>query len=203
LDIEQPLKTLGAVDSRALADVVLSLPREAWQANQHRQQEYDVHRRTESVVLIFTDGKGWPDISITREAGWEWLSDVALPLMIDIIRHHYPPGGTIIRAMAAKLLPGEVITPHRDSHPSFLFGHRIHIPLTTNPRVRFMIAGRPYPMVVGEAYEINNQKTHSVMNKGDEPRINFIFDYVPPELIKAAEAPQEPGGGVGSVGLSP
>ena len=29
-------------------------------------------------------------------------------------------------------------------------------------------------------YEINNQKIHSVMNKGDTDRINFIFDYVPP-----------------------
>ena len=33
---------------------------------------------------------------------------------------------------------------------------------------------------VGQAYEINNQKTHSVMNKGDTDRINFIFDYLPP-----------------------
>ena len=29
-------------------------------------------------------------------------------------------------------------------------------------------------------YEINNQKIHSVMNKGDTDRINFIFDYLPP-----------------------
>ena len=49
-----------------------------------------------------------------------------------------------------------------------------------------MIAGRPYKMKVGEAYEINNQKTHSVMNKGVEERINFIFDYVPPKLIDAS-----------------
>jgi hypothetical protein len=187
LDIEQPLKTLGRVDSQALVDAVLSLPGEAWQANQQRQQDYDVHRRTESIVLIFTDGEGWPDISITREAGWEGLSAVALPLMTDIIRQHYPPGGTIIRAMAAKLLPGEVIKPHRDSHPSFHFGHRIHVPIKTNRRVRFMIAGRPYQLKVGEAYEINNQKTHSVMNKGSEPRINFIFDYVPAEFIESAK----------------
>jgi translation initiation factor 2B subunit (eIF-2B alpha/beta/delta family) len=43
-------------------------------------------------------------------------------------------------------------------------------------------------MEVGQVYEINNQKTHSVMNKGDEERINFIFDYVPPELIDASPA---------------
>ena len=49
-----------------------------------------------------------------------------------------------------------------------------------------MIDGQPYKMKVGEAYEINNQKTHSVMNKGAEERINFIFDYVPPKLIDAS-----------------
>lgn len=186
MDIDVPLRELGAVRIDELREAVLTLPREAWLANQKRQQDYDVHSRTESVVLIFTDGSGWPDITLTRESGWDALSETAVPLMTDIVRRHYKPGGTIIRAMAAKLLPGEVITPHRDTHPSFHHGHRIHIPIKTNPRVRFMIDGKPYKLKVGEAYEINNQKTHSVMNKGSEERINFIFDYVPPELIGAA-----------------
>ncbi len=185
MDIDVPLRPLGEVDSAPLVESVLSLPRESWLENQQRQKDYDVHRQTESVVLIFTDGEGWPDITVTRESGWDKLQEAAVPLMMDIIKNHYKPGGTIIRAMAAKLLPGEVITPHRDSHPSFHHGHRIHIPIKTNPRVRFMIDGQPYKLQVGEAYEINNQKTHSVMNKGKEERINFIFDYVPPELIAA------------------
>jgi hypothetical protein len=46
-----------------------------------------------------------------------------------------------------------------------------------------MIDGRPYKFMVGEAYEINNQKTHSVMNKGAEDRITFIFDYVPADQL--------------------
>jgi hypothetical protein len=46
-----------------------------------------------------------------------------------------------------------------------------------------MIDGRPYQLQVGEAYEINNQKVHSVMNKGTQDRINFIFDYLPPGAI--------------------
>jgi hypothetical protein len=32
---------------------------------------------------------------------------------------------------------------------------------------------------VGKAYEINNQRNHSVMNNGSEDRITFIFDYLP------------------------
>ncbi len=82
--------------------------------------------------------------------------------------------------MAAKLLAGGKIKSHCDEHESFHCGHRIHVPITTNPRVWFTIDGRPYQFEVGQAYEINNQKQHSVTNKGTEDRITFIFDYVPP-----------------------
>ena len=46
-----------------------------------------------------------------------------------------------------------------------------------------MINGQPYQFKPGEAYEINNQKMHSVMNKGKEDRITFIFDYVPVDKV--------------------
>ena len=47
-----------------------------------------------------------------------------------------------------------------------------------------MIDGRPYRFEVGQAYEINNQMRHSVANKGSDDRITFIFDYVPPDLVR-------------------
>jgi len=118
------------------------------------------------------------------------LAHVAVPLMHDLIGRFYPAGGTIIRAMAAKLLSGAVIKPHCDSHPSFHNSHRIHVPITTSPRVRFNIDGRPYHFEVGKAYELNNQLNHSVMNKGTDDRITFIFDYVPPDLLGRPVAPQ-------------
>jgi aspartyl/asparaginyl beta-hydroxylase (cupin superfamily) len=106
--------------------------------------------------------------------------------MHDIIKRFYPPGGTIIRAMAANLLSGGRINPHFDAHATFRRSHRIHIPITTNPRVRFMIDGKPFQLKVGNAYEINNQKTHSVMNSGKEDRITFIFDYMPRDFIASS-----------------
>ena len=78
--------------------------------------------------------------------------------------------------------------PHFDKHPSFHIGHRIHVPITTNSRVRFMIDGKPYRFEVGKAYELNNQKQHSVMNKGNEDRITFIFDYIPAEKMQSITA---------------
>ncbi len=180
MDIDVPIRELGEIDMASLRDAILAQEEAAWHEDEYRQQTYDVHLQTQSIVLLFTDGSDWPDPDIRKEPGWDRLADVAVPLMEDILAKHYPPGGTIIRAMAAKLLPGGKITPHHDSHPSFHCGHRIHIPIQTNSRVRFMIEGRPYKFEVGQAYEINNQKQHSVMNKGSEDRIHFIFDYVPP-----------------------
>lgn len=183
MDIDEPLRELGEIDIAPLRDQILSQEDAAWHEDTYRQQVYDVHRETESIVLVFTHGDNWPNSEIRKEPGWDRLADVAVPVMHEIIEKHYLPGGTIIRAMAAKLKAGGKITPHRDKHPSFHAGHRIHVPITTNPRVRFMIDGRPYQFKVGEAYEINNQKQHSVANKGTDDRITFIFDYVPAERL--------------------
>ena len=190
MNIGEPLRELGAVSMQALRDAILSQDEAAWHEQQQRQHDYEVHRQTESIVLVFTDGSGWPSIEVSKQPGWDRLAQAAVPVMHDIIGRCYPPGGTIIRAMAAKLLSGCVIRPHRDSHPSFHNSHRIHVPITTNPRVRFMIDGRPYKLQVGQAYELNNQCLHSVMNKGAEDRITFIFDYLPPELL-GREAPSD------------
>lgn len=183
MDIGQPLIDLGQYDTGSLRDTILGLPPQAW-GDPFRQQTYDVHHNTESVLMVFTDGAGWPDIEIRKEAGWDLLAATAVPLMHQIIADHYPEGGTIVRAVAAKLVAGGVIKPHRDTHPSFHFGHRIHIPISTNARVRFNLDGRPYRFALGHVYEINNQLQHSVSNKGDSDRITFIFDYIPPAKLQ-------------------
>lgn len=178
MDIGVPIRSFGKVDMEPLAAAILAQDEAAWNENVQRQKDYEVHEQTRSIVLLFAEISDWPAIEVSKQPGWDRLAETALPLMHQIIRNWYPPGGTIIRAMAAKLLAGGRILPHRDSHPSFSAGHRIHVPIITNPRVRFMIDGRPFQLEVGQAYEINNQKVHSVMNKGDVDRINFIFDYV-------------------------
>lgn len=180
MDIGAPIRELGTVAMEPLRNAILAQDEIAWNENVERQKSYEVHEQTRSIVLLFAEVAGWPAVDVVKNPGWERLAATAVPVMHEIIGRCYPPGGTIIRAMAAKLLAGGRILPHRDAHPSFSAGHRIHVPVLTNSRVRFMIDGQPFSLKVGEAYEINNQKTHSVLNHGTEDRINFIFDYVPP-----------------------
>ena len=180
MDIGVPVKELGEIEVAPLIDAIMNIDTEAWFANNHRQNAYEVHAQTQSLVMLFVDTKAWPTVKVTKESAWDQLSDVALPIMNSILEKYYPPGGKVIRAMAAKLVSGGVIKPHVDSHQSFHVGHRIHIPITANPRVRFMIDGRPHRFEIGKAYELNNQIQHSVINKGKDERVSCIFDYVPP-----------------------
>ena len=186
MNIDQPLKDLGSIDYEPLRDAIINLDAGAWHENETRQEIFDVHKKTSSLMLVFCDG--WPEIKVTKEEAWDRLAKVAVPVMQDVINRFYEPGGTIIRAMAAKLYAGERITPHVDKHPSFAIAHRIHVPITTNDNVRFTIAGRPYQLQLGRVYEVNNQSTHSVMNRGKDDRITFIFDYMPAEIRAKAKS---------------
>jgi hypothetical protein len=182
MNIDTSLKPLGEIDVEPLRKAILDLDEAAWHSNAQRQTDYEVHRLTNSIILVFCDGS-MHDLVVSKQNGWDLLAEPAVPIMHELINRAYPPGGTIIRAMAAKLLARGRIAPHFDSHATFRRSHRIHVPITTNPRVRFMIDGKPYRMEIGQAYEINNQQTHSVINSGTEDRITFIFDYMPPDEI--------------------
>lgn len=188
MDIAENYRCLGQIDASDLSKRILAQPASAWMEQALRQQSYEVHKDTQSIVMLFCD-ESWPaDGEIYQESGHDRLADVATPLIEQVIKTCYEPGGIVLRAMAAKLVAGGRIAPHRDSLKSFHLGHRVHIPITTNPGVRFTVAGKPCPMQVGYAYEINNQQKHSVMNLGDEDRVSFIFDYVPPDKVPAAAA---------------
>lgn len=180
LDIGANQRLLGKIDIEPLQRRISQQTEETWAEQKLRQQNYEVHRDTQSIVLLFCD-EDWPlSGEIYKDTGYDRLADVAEPLMAQIINAAYDKGGLIIRAMAARLKPGGKIPAHRDSIHSFHISHRIHVPITSNAGVRFTVGGKPYIFEPGYAYEINNQRKHSVMNLGNEDRITFIFDYVPP-----------------------
>ena len=85
MDIGVPLKELGSYDIGPLKALILAQPEDAWWGNQYRQLEYEVHEHTQSIVMVFTDGSGWPNIEVKQESGWDLFKSAALPLMHQIL----------------------------------------------------------------------------------------------------------------------
>lgn len=177
MDINVPIRDLGKVDVSGLIKAIDMLDAEVWERNDLRQTTFDVHKQTKSIVLVFASG--WPNMQIIRHKEWDLLSDILEPLIQKIIANNYEGAGTVIQVMIANLKAGGEISRHYDSAPHLNISHRIHAPLKTNPKVRFLIDDIRYEMKVGQAYEINNQREHEVYNDSDEDRYHLIFDYIP------------------------
>lgn len=181
MKLDAPVHNLGMVDTQALSEAVLNATSAAWQEETLRQDRYEQHHDTESLILCFCDG--WPNLKMMKGPAWDRLYPVAAPVINEILDRGYQRGGKVVRMMAAKLKPGGHIPLHSDTHPSFSIGHRIHVPLKTNDNIEFIVGGQTITMMPGQAYEIDNQRNHQVTNGGSDDRIHLIFDYIPPNAF--------------------
>jgi hypothetical protein len=81
------------------------------------------------------------------------------------------------RVRMMQLLPGETILWHADATESIDISiARIHIPLVTNPDVRFQLSHEDCQWQAGEVWYGDFSFPHRVHNGGDEGRIHLVID---------------------------
>ena len=74
MNIDTPVRELGHVDIDQLKEVLLNNEQSAWDLTTIRQEEFEVHKTTKSIVMIFADIEQWPTIEIRKEEGWDILA---------------------------------------------------------------------------------------------------------------------------------
>src|SRR5712691_1372317 len=83
------------------------------------------------------------------------------------------------RIRLMRLRPGGVIERHsdpmKDINPSLV---RLHMPIDTNPKVDFRVAGRKIIMLPGEVWLIDVRFPHEVRNEGDTMRVHLVADLL-------------------------
>jgi hypothetical protein len=90
---------------------------------------------------------------------------------------------TAVRLM--KLDAGAVIKPHRDHDLNFEQGEvRLHIPVSTNAKVKFFLEEEQLPMQEGSCWYLNLSLTHSVLNESDSHRVHLVIDGIVNEWLK-------------------
>ena len=83
----------------------------------------------------------------------------------------------ILTARILRLGAGAQIKPHRDHELGYEYGNfRMHIPITTNPGVQFVLDGNELQMIPGECWYTNVSYVHSVNNTGNSDRVHLVID---------------------------
>lgn len=76
-----------------------------------------------------------------------------------------------------KLAAGASVADHKDDDLCADEGEaRLHIPITTNDRVEFIIGGEPVSMKAGECWYGNFSDTHRLVNNGESDRVHLVID---------------------------
>jgi hypothetical protein len=96
------------------------------------------------------------------------------------------------RSRLMRLAPGARVDPHVDTHYYWRTHWRLHIPVITNPDVRFSCGGEKVHMAAGECWLFDSFRRHEVHNGGEAARVHLVLDTVGGgrlwELIRQAQS---------------
>jgi hypothetical protein len=106
---------------------------------------------------------------------WDEWKDLLLPIMEQAANQLGYENYRFPRVMFAWLAAGGEISRHSDGNASHYI-HKIHVPLITNSETIFQVGRQAKHLPVGEIFEVNNKRTHSVKNDGKTDRIHLIFE---------------------------
>ncbi|MDQ3287675.1 MAG: aspartyl/asparaginyl beta-hydroxylase domain-containing protein [Pseudomonadota bacterium] len=175
------VRRLGSVDIAALRAAVLDIPESTWEAeNADKPNRFEALDRTAHIVFRFVSSfNDW------RQAHdrplWAPWRELLQPVLAQAVAPYGYARGSFPRVMLARMGPGGIIKPHRDSNAAAKWPHKIHVPLLTNEGVTFHVDGVGYHFAEGEAVEVNNMGVHAVANEGTSDRIHLIFEYYDPD----------------------
>lgn len=168
-------KHLRSIDVSSFRKKVKELDENIWKEFTYRQDTFDVHKKTNTVPLIFSE-----DFESENVKYRPWFNAFSDDMMnISKVLNEIYGFGYVTRAILVNLPKGEKIPIHTDSGESLDKCHRVHIPLYSNDQCYFTVGNETVNMKEGDLWEINNtNKPHSVENLGNSDRIHLITDWI-------------------------
>lgn len=165
--LNKPLLQLPiSFDSDTLAAEVLALPASAW-------QPHPTGFVGNEAVPLVTPGGTLNDMFEGPMGPTQEL--LRCPYIMEIMAEI---GAVWGRSRLMALAPGAEVPPHADSHYYWRTHHRLHIPVITNPGVRFTCGDESVHMAAGECWMFDSFRWHDVQNKGTERRVHLVIDTV-------------------------
>tara|TARA_R110002074_G_scaffold109569_1_gene236208 strand:+ start:174 stop:740 length:567 start_codon:yes stop_codon:yes gene_type:complete len=176
------IKTFGELDLINNINIdfvkkILDENNHLWDIDESRQKNFAVHKKTKSIILIWTDNNNKFDKKINNN-----LITLFNPFIDDLLnklkqKFNYD-NYCILKLVFVKLLPHSDILPHIDGDKMIRLPNRIHIPIISNSDVITNINDKQFYMKPGNIYNFNNTLIHGINNKSDICRVHCIIDYM-------------------------
>ena len=165
--IDKPLLKLPITfDAHVLAQEVRRLPADAWTPHPHNLEG-------NLAVPLVSPGGALTDDWAGPMAATPYLRQCGYIMEVMGVL-----GATWGRSRLMGLEPGAVVPHHVDVHYYWRTHLRIHIPVITNPAVKFTCDGKTVHMAAGECWLLDSFYPHSVENLGTELRTHLVLDTV-------------------------
>lgn len=193
MDLGRPLIEYDRIGIRNLRDAVAALDEAFWTLDEPTRKNLAGERPGRAVYFYndephFLPNLPWSKslnpgaINILRNLDYPLFGAIH-SLVEDHVLPHYP-ACDIMRVQLAELPPRSKIGRHRDDRKLAIV-HRLHIPIITNPGVRFLIDDQSFILSEGLLYELNNVVAHSVENDSDDVRVHLLIDMLPNAIARA------------------
>jgi len=87
-------------------------------------------------------------------------------------------GATVGRSRLMRLAGQAEVTRHADQGYYWIERVRVHVPIVTQPTVRFECGGETINMAAGECWIFDTWRQHSVLNDATHSRVHLVIDTV-------------------------
>jgi len=151
-------------DVTRLQTEVAALPAEAWVSHPDRLPG-------NSAARLISAGGAETDSVHGQMLPTPWLAD--MPYLRQILAGF---GVVWSRSRLMRLAPGVGVPEHADINYHWHTRVRLHIPVFTQPPVRFHCDGQSVHMAAGEAWIFDNWRRHHVDNPSSAGRVHLVAD---------------------------
>ncbi len=131
---------------------------------------------THPIQQMYSDPSAseWENTELLKQCGY--FQEVLSQIHCDL---------TTVRLL--KLTAGSQIKEHTDYDLSIDNGvARLHVPITTNPDIDFIVAGNSVKMAPGDLWYCDFTKPHSINNKSESDRIHIVIDCISNKWLESA-----------------
>ncbi|PIB91849.1 aspartyl/asparaginyl beta-hydroxylase domain-containing protein [Caulobacter sp. FWC2] len=151
-------------DVARLQAEVAALPSEAWVPHPDRLPG-------NSAARLISVGGAETDAVHGQMLPTRWLE--SMPYLLQVLAGF---GVVWSRSRLMRLAPGAGVPEHADINYHWHTRVRLHVPVFTQPAVRFHCDGEAVHMAAGEAWIFDNWRRHHVENNADADRIHLVAD---------------------------